>query len=101
MSGSRCRRYGRTAADMAGTAVGGGGRHVSPEEEARVGRREEQATSEKQGREAEKAEHRLWFVRWVEDGWMDKVEGVDKVSWAFLMGLSSNFKSTNLLFLLA
>jgi hypothetical protein len=35
--------------------------------------------SEKQGREAEKAEHRLWFVRWEEDGWMDKVEGVDKV----------------------
>ena len=30
---------------------------------------------------------------------MDKVEGVDKVGWAFLMGLSSNFRSIDLLFL--
>jgi hypothetical protein len=31
---------------------------------------------------------------------MDKGEGVDKVCWVFFMGLSSNFRSTCLLFLL-
>jgi hypothetical protein len=39
-------------------------------------------------------------LRLGEGWWMEKVEGVDKVGWAFLMGLSSNFRSTGLLFLL-
>ena len=76
----------RAAAETIGAAKRSGWRRRR-REEARVtrkgGRRQVspgmKAGRTEQGREAEKAEHRLWFVQWEEDGWMDKVEGVDKV----------------------
>jgi len=88
MSGSRCRRYGRQRRRREESHVTGDGEG----ERRRVG-------GGRSGRRWRSREGRR-SVRWEGDGWMDKVEGVDNVCWAFFIGLSSNFRSTDLLFLL-